>query len=103
MRARTVEFVAPRRLALVDVDVHAPRAGELVVRTLYSGISSGTELLAYRGEIGPDVALDESIASLGGTFEYPFRYGYSSVGVVESSMGAVPVGTVVFVFHPHQD
>ena len=69
----------PRRLAPL------PAEGDVLVRTLYSGISAGTELLAYRGEIDPDLALDETIGALGGTFRYPFRYGYSCVGVVEAS------------------
>lgn len=103
MRARALEFVAPRRVALVDVDLRAPRDGEILVRTVYSGISSGTELLAYRGEIDPALALDEAIDSLRGSFTFPFRYGYSCVGVVEESKASVPTGTNVFALHPHQD
>ena len=79
-----------------------PGRGEVLVRTLFSGISSGTETLAYRGEIDPGVALDEGISSLEGSFSYPFRYGYSCVGVVERSCTDVPEGSLVFAFHPHQ-
>lgn len=103
MRAQTLQFVAPRKLALVGIDVSEPRAGELLVRTIYSGISSGTELLAYRGEIDPDLPLDQTIGSLSGSFSYPFRYGYSCVGMVERSEGSVMPGTLVFALHPHQD
>jgi 2-desacetyl-2-hydroxyethyl bacteriochlorophyllide A dehydrogenase len=103
MRALTLQFVAPRELALVEIDLPEPRSGELLVRTLYSGISSGTELLAYRGEIDPQLPLDEAIASLGGKFSYPFHYGYSCVGVVERSDGLVAPGTMVFALHPHQE
>lgn len=103
MRARALEFVAPRRVAIVDIDLPAPREGEILVRTLYSGISSGTELLAYRGEIDASLALDEAIQSLQGSFEYPFRYGYSCVGLVEQSRAPIPSGSIVFALHPHQD
>jgi 2-desacetyl-2-hydroxyethyl bacteriochlorophyllide A dehydrogenase len=103
VRARALEFAGPHRLALVDLELPPLRSGEVRVRALYSGISSGTELLAYRGEVDPDLPLDESIGTLGGTFSYPFRYGYSSVGIVESSRSSLPEGTSVFVFHPHQD
>ena len=68
-----------------------------------SGISGGTELLAYRGEIDPDTVLDDALPTLTGTFRYPFSYGYSAVGTVERSNGDVSEGTVVFAFHPHQD
>ena len=60
-------------------------------------------MLAYRGELDPELAVDETIGVLGGTFRYPFRYGYSCVGVVEESRGDVGVGTRVFSFQPHQD
>jgi 2-desacetyl-2-hydroxyethyl bacteriochlorophyllide A dehydrogenase len=42
-------FAGPRRIAFIDEEVAAPGAGEVLVRTLYSGISAGTELTAYRG------------------------------------------------------
>src|SRR5215212_8431225 len=83
--ARAVSFVAPREVRIGEIDVPPPRDGDVMVRTVCSGISSGTELLAYRGEIDPDLPLDETIGALGGTFRFPFRYGYSCVGVVEES------------------
>ncbi len=103
MRARRVMFTAPGCVALEPVDVAEPGPGQVLVRTQVSGISSGTELLAYRGLIDPDLPLDERIGALGGTFRHPFPYGYSCVGQVERSTGSLPVGTTVFAFHPHQD
>lgn len=101
MKARAVVFVGPGRVEVQDVDAGEPGDGDVVVRTAYSGISAGTEMLAYRGELDPGLVLDETISSLGGTFAYPFPYGYSCAGVVEA--GALPEGTPVFAFHPHQD
>jgi 2-desacetyl-2-hydroxyethyl bacteriochlorophyllide A dehydrogenase len=103
MLARRLLFVAPRRVELAPVDVPEPGPGQVLVRTLWSGISSGTELLCYRGQLHADLPLDERIGSLGGTFRFPFPYGYSCVGRVERSGGTVAVGTPVFAFHPHQD
>jgi 2-desacetyl-2-hydroxyethyl bacteriochlorophyllide A dehydrogenase len=96
-------FVAPRDVGFEPVDLPEPGPGQLLVRTRYSGISTGTELLAYRGLLDPDVAVDERIGTLGGTFRYPFAYGYSCVGEVQESAGSIPAGTLVFAFHPHQD
>jgi 2-desacetyl-2-hydroxyethyl bacteriochlorophyllide A dehydrogenase len=96
-------FVAPRQVALEPVALPEPGPGRLLVRTRFSGISTGTEMLAYRGLLDPELAVDERIGSLGGTFRYPFPYGYSCVGEVERSDGSVPPGSVVFAFHPHQD
>jgi 2-desacetyl-2-hydroxyethyl bacteriochlorophyllide A dehydrogenase len=86
-----------------DVEQVEPIDGQVLVRTEYSGISGGSEMLAYRGEIDPLLPLDETLGSLGGTFEFPFSYGYSCVGVVVRSGGAIPKGERVFAFHPHQD
>lgn len=103
MRGLALRFVEPRSVRIVEVDVPAPADGQVLVRTLYSGISGGTELLAYRGEIEPSLPLDETIGALSGTFAYPFSFGYSAVGTVEESRASVPAGSLVFAFQPHQD
>ncbi|MGY1617306.1 zinc-binding alcohol dehydrogenase [Geodermatophilus sp. SYSU D00691] len=103
MQAVRLLFVAPRQVELAPVDLPDLGPGRLLVRTRYSGISSGTELLGYRGLLDPELVVDERIGSLGGTFRYPFPYGYSCVGEVERSTGSVAPGTLVFAFHPHQD
>ena len=74
-----------------------PAPGEVVVRTLYSGISGGTERLIFRGEVPEETALDDTITALAGTFRYPFPYGYACVGAVDGQ------DRLVFAFHPHQD
>src|SRR3954454_12803340 len=101
--SRGLWFVAPRVVELREVELRPLSEGDVLVRTVCSGISSGTELLAYRGEIDPDMALDETIGALGGTFRYLFRYGYSCVGIVEESHAAIDEGSLVFAFQPHQD
>jgi 2-desacetyl-2-hydroxyethyl bacteriochlorophyllide A dehydrogenase len=103
MKARAVHFLAPRRVELREVEVPDPPEGHVLVFTEWSGISSGTELLAYRGEVDPDLPLDETLGALAGTFAYPFRYGYSAVGRVVRPAAPLREGQRVFAFHPHQD
>jgi 2-desacetyl-2-hydroxyethyl bacteriochlorophyllide A dehydrogenase len=101
--ARALTFVAPRQIAIEPVHLPEPGPGDVVVRVLASGISAGTEMLAYRGELEPGLALDETLGTLAGTFDFPFRYGYSCVGRVEESDGGPAPGTLVFAYHAHQD
>ncbi|HET9291074.1 MAG TPA: zinc-binding alcohol dehydrogenase [Actinomycetes bacterium] len=103
MQARAVHFVAPRRVELREVELPEVSGGHVLVATEWSGISSGTELLAYRGEVDPDLPLDETLGALAGTFTYPFRYGYSAVGRVVQPAAPFQEGQRVFAFHPHQD
>ena len=95
--ARALFHTAPRRVEIRDVPVPRAAPGEVVVRTVCSGISGGTERLVFRGDVPEDVALDDTIKALAGTFRYPFPYGYACVGRVEGQDG------LVFAFHPHQD
>jgi 2-desacetyl-2-hydroxyethyl bacteriochlorophyllide A dehydrogenase len=103
MKARAVHFVAPRRVELREVELPEIADGQLLVATEWSGISSGTELLAYRGEVDPGLPLDETLGALAGTFAFPFRYGYSAVGRILRPAAPFQEGQRVFAFHPHQD
>src|SRR6516165_7321180 len=96
--ARAVVFEGPGRVGIAEVDVGPPATDEVLVRTLWSGVSPGTEMLAYRGELEPDLPLDEPLGALRGTFAYPFQYGYSCVGRIERSAAAQgpAAGQVVF-------
>src|SRR5580698_11613507 len=95
--ARALFHTAPRQVEIRELPSPRPAAGEVLVATLCSGISGGTERLVYRGEVPAELALDDTIGALGGTFTYPFAYGYACVGEVAGS------GQPVFAFHPHQD
>src|SRR5258707_15692227 len=92
--ARALFHTAPRRVEIRELPTPRPAAGEVLVRTLCSGISSGTERLVYRGEIPAELALDDTIDALGGTFPYPFAYGNACVGRVAAS------GQAGCAFHP---
>ena len=102
MLTTAVQFSAPRTVELTQIELPPIAEGQALVRVLFSGISGGTETLAYRGEIDPSLPLDETLGSLAGTFSWPFRYGYSAVGTVEQSRCSLPEGALVFCFHPHQ-
>ncbi|GMR24386.1 MAG: zinc-binding alcohol dehydrogenase [Acidobacteriota bacterium] len=95
MTRRSVVFAAPGRIEVANDDIPSPGDGEVLVRTLVSGISAGSELHVYRGDISEGVLLDESLSALREPFGYPTTYGYASVGE------RVDDGRRVFAFHPH--
>jgi len=49
VESRACWIEAPGRAAIRSGGVHAPAAGDVLVRALHSGISRGTEMLVYRG------------------------------------------------------
>ncbi|MDV3241950.1 MAG: zinc-binding dehydrogenase [Methylocaldum sp.] len=106
MRVQAVCHVAPKSVAVQEIDLPAPRTGELLIKALCSAISPGTESLIFRGEVPEDLPQDTSIGSLQGNFSYPFRYGYALVGEV-AAVGADEdrdwLGRRVFAYHPHQN
>jgi threonine dehydrogenase-like Zn-dependent dehydrogenase len=81
----------------------APRQeGEVLVRTMYSGISRGTEALVFRGEV-PESQYETMRAPFQeGCFPGPVKYGYSSVGEVVEGPPELE-GRTVFCLYPHQD
>ncbi|WP_366655027.1 zinc-binding alcohol dehydrogenase [Fodinicurvata sp. EGI_FJ10296] len=92
----------PRQGEIRETTLPAPTAADVVMRTLYSGISRGTESLVFTGGV-PESQWQTMRAPLQeGTFPFPVKYGYIAVGTVESGP-AVLEGKSAFCLHPHQD
>lgn len=91
-------IAGPRRAELRP----APLAPEgVLVRTLWSLISRGTERLVFEGRV-PESERSRMRAPLQeGDFPFPVKYGYAAVGVVEEGPSEL-VGAHVFALHPHQ-
>lgn len=104
MTERALVFTDEREISLQPVDDPDPGAGEVVVDATLSAISSGTELLVYRGQAPSGIAADSSLETLDGDLSYPLQYGYAVTGtVVDAGEDAGEwVGREVVAFHPHQ-
>ena len=105
-RRHAVEFLGARRVRVVEEAVEALGAGQVLIETSCSVISTGTELKVFRGDVDPDEPADLTIAGLQEeSMRYPMRYGYSLVGVVvKTGEGVDPgewLGKRVFTFSPH--
>jgi threonine dehydrogenase-like Zn-dependent dehydrogenase len=77
------------------VSLPEPGRGDVLVRTLRSAVSRGTEALAFRGGVPPRAPFQE------GDFPGPVKYGYLNVGAVEAGPPELR-GRTVFCLYPHQ-
>ena len=79
----------------------APAEGEVLVRTLWSGVSRGTEALVALGRVPPSQWSLMRAPFQQGAFPFPVKYGYGNVGVVEQGPADL-LGREVFCLYPHQ-
>jgi threonine dehydrogenase-like Zn-dependent dehydrogenase len=79
-----------------------PGPGQARVRTLFSGISRGTERLVFNGAVGQSEWERMQGPMQEGSFPFPVKYGYCATGVVEEGPAELR-GKTVFCLHPHQD
>ena len=98
-------FTAPYSVEFREQEMSEPAPDEILVRTLCSGISAGTEMLVYRGQLPRDQALDSSLDALKNqSTAYPLQYGYANVGRVEAvghNVDKGMIGSHVFALQPH--
>ena len=98
-------FTGPRQVLTREEELPAIGDNQVLVETLFSAISPGTESLIYRGEFPEEISVDGNIASLAGNFSYPLKYGYSAVGQIVDVGDDVDSrwkGRLVAAFNPHE-
>jgi threonine dehydrogenase-like Zn-dependent dehydrogenase len=91
----------PGHAEIRPVTVPPPGPDEVLVRTVYSGISRGTETLVFRGGVPPSQHRAMRAPFQEGEFPGPVKYGYLNVGVVEQGPPAL-LHRTVFCLYPHQ-
>ncbi|MFF5012646.1 zinc-binding alcohol dehydrogenase [Streptomyces sp. NPDC001165] len=99
--ARAFWLRSPGHGEIRDVTLAGPAEGEVLVRTLYSGVSRGTETLVFRGGVPESQHAVMRAPFQEGDFPGPVKYGYLNVGVVEEGPREL-VGRTVFCLYPHQ-
>lgn len=99
--ARAFWIDAPGRGSIRAEPLGAPAADEVVVRTLWSGVSRGTEALVFNGGVPATEYQRMRAPFQAGDFPSPVKYGYASVGVVEEGRQLL-AGRTIFALYPHQ-
>lgn len=79
-----------------------PGQDEVHVRTLYSGVSRGTESLVFTGRVPESEFARMQAPFQKGEFPGPVKYGYCSVGLVEQGPSEL-LNKSIFCLFPHQD
>ena len=120
VKRRAVLFTAPGAVEVRTEAMAPPQGDELLVETVVSAISAGTEMLFYRGQVPAGMSADSSIEGLTDEVSYPLKYGYACVGrICEAACPPTPQGETAgvegqidaagkedsryyFAFHPHE-
>ena len=99
--AQAFWVVEPGRGELRAVDVPGPTTDQVLVRSLYSAVSQGTERLVWRGGVPRDQYGPMRAPHQEGDFPGPVKYGYLNVGRVEAGPPDL-MGRTIFCLFPHQ-
>jgi hypothetical protein len=99
--AQALWYVGPGQAEIRDERLSPLRGGHVRVRSCYSAISRGTEALIAAGRVPESEYQRMRAPFMGGSFPFPVKYGYATVGEVEAGPAAL-VGRNVFALHPHQ-
>ena len=94
-------LIAPGVGEIRPVTVSEPGPDEVLVRTLRSAVSRGTETMVFRGQVPASQHAAMRAPFQEGAFPGPVKYGYLNVGVVEQGPPALQ-GRTVFCLYPHQ-
>jgi threonine dehydrogenase-like Zn-dependent dehydrogenase len=92
---------SPGHGEIAPVDLPHVGADDVLVRTLHSGVSRGTETLVFRGGVPASQRELMRAPFQEGDFPGPLKYGYLNVGVVEQGPAHL-LGRTVFCLYPHQ-
>lgn len=99
--ARAFWVVGPSVGEIRPVELRPVGPGEVLVRTLWSAVSRGTERLVFEGRVPSSQHAVMRAPFQDGDFPWPVRYGYLSVGIVEEGPQDL-LGRNVFALFPHQ-
>lgn len=96
MKAKALWHLNKMETAILEEEIVRNGDIRLLIKTNYSCISTGTETLVANGNVPNALKEKMRVNYMGGSFDFPIKYGYSLVGETED-------GRYVHLMHPHQD
>ena len=94
-------YVGPGRAEIRQERLYPLGQGIVRIRALYGAISRGTEALIAAGKVPSSEYQRMRAPFMGGSFPFPVKYGYATVGRVEAGPDHL-AGRNAFALHPHQ-
>jgi threonine dehydrogenase-like Zn-dependent dehydrogenase len=101
MTAEAFWVVEPGHGEIRPVQLPEPTSDEVLVRTLRTAVSRGTETLVFSGRVPESQYAVMRAPFQEGELPGPVKYGYLNVGVVEHGPDEL-AGRTVFCLYPHQ-
>ena len=99
--AQALWYVGPGRAEIRQERLMPLADGHVRVRAKFSAISRGTEVLIAAGRVPESEYQRMRAPFMGGSFPFPVKYGYATVGEIEAGPAAL-IGRHVFALYPHQ-
>ena len=93
--AQALWYVGPGQVQIRDEVLGPVAPGAVRIRARHGAISRGTESLVAAGRVPPAEYQRMRAPFMAGSFPFPVKYGYATVGTAAS-------GQTVFALHPHQ-
>jgi hypothetical protein len=100
-RAQALWYIGQGRAEIRSEVLPPPGSAEVRVRARCGAISRGTEALVFAGRVPESEHERMRAPFMGGSFPFPAKYGYATVGHVEGGPPEVS-GRLVFTLYPHQ-
>jgi NADPH:quinone reductase-like Zn-dependent oxidoreductase len=100
--AEALWYSAPGQADIRQEALAPPGTDEVRVRALFGAVSRGTEALVLAGRVPVSEFERMRAPFMAGNFPFPVKYGYATVGRIESGAEALR-GQTVFTLHPHQN
>jgi 2-desacetyl-2-hydroxyethyl bacteriochlorophyllide A dehydrogenase len=100
-KAHTLYFTAPQKIEIRETKLADLKADEVLVETICSAISAGTEMLVYRGQFPHLADIHDAVSN---DLNYPLAYGYACVGRIKEIGKQVDKSwhdKLVFAFQAH--
>jgi NADPH:quinone reductase-like Zn-dependent oxidoreductase len=101
IEATALWYVGREKAELRAESVTPPGPDEVRVVAMFGAISRGTERLVYRGQVPPSEYQRMRAPHMGGSFPFPVKYGYATVGRIEAGPDELR-DREIFALYPHQ-